>query len=368
MPSAAAARSSRPWAASASRSRRSAALGPAATRLVNHSRLGEALLELNDPPIRALFVAANNPAVTCPDAGTVRRALSRDDLFTVVHDPFLSDTARYADLVLPATTYLESEDLFRAYGTYYVQFAPRAVPPQGEAWSNRPARPGAGAAPRRQGRRLLHDHRRARPPAFVGATGPAAGVDPDTLRTAGPVKIDPYPDGQRFRTPSGKLEFYSASARRPGPARPCPTGARTPRRRRSAGAGRCASSPRPATSRATRPSRASRRSGGAKGAPVVVLHPDDAGAAGSGPTTASSSSTTGAGSACASACRDEVAPGVALVPGQRPAGEALAGTINMLCSDRLSRPRRGRDLPEHLPRRPPPGSDFDFLTIHNPTA
>ena len=56
------------------------------------------------------------PAVTCPDAAAVRRALARDDLFTVVHDPFLSDTARYADLVLPATTYLETEDLFRAYG------------------------------------------------------------------------------------------------------------------------------------------------------------------------------------------------------------------------------------------------------------
>ena len=110
--------------------------GPAETRTVNHLRLGEALLELADPPIRALFVAANNPAVTCPDAGKVRRGLARDDLFTVVHDPFLSVTARYADIVLPAATYLETEDLYRAYGTYYLQYAPAAVPPQGEAWSN----------------------------------------------------------------------------------------------------------------------------------------------------------------------------------------------------------------------------------------
>ena len=66
---------------------------------------------MKDPPIRALFVAANNPAVTCPDAQAVRRGLAREDLFTVVHDPFLSDTARYADLVLPAATYLETEDL-----------------------------------------------------------------------------------------------------------------------------------------------------------------------------------------------------------------------------------------------------------------
>src|SRR5207244_10069965 len=80
--------------------------------------------------------AANNPAVTCPDAGKVRRGLARDDLFTVVHDPFLSVTARYADIVLPAATYLETEDLYRAYGTYYLQYAPPAVAPQGEAWSN----------------------------------------------------------------------------------------------------------------------------------------------------------------------------------------------------------------------------------------
>src|SRR5262249_47965562 len=67
--------------------------GPATTRMVNHTKLADALLTLADPPIRALFVSANNPAVTCPDAAAMRRGLSRDDLFTVVHDPFLSDTA-----------------------------------------------------------------------------------------------------------------------------------------------------------------------------------------------------------------------------------------------------------------------------------
>src|SRR5262249_27917407 len=112
------------------------ASSPAEARLVNHNRLGDALLRLDRPPIKALFVAANNPAVTCPDAGAVRRGLLREDLFTVVHDPFLSDTARYADLVLPATTYLETEDVLRAYGTYYLQLLHPAVPPQGEAWSN----------------------------------------------------------------------------------------------------------------------------------------------------------------------------------------------------------------------------------------
>src|SRR5947207_12930457 len=110
--------------------------GPDATRLVNHLRLADALPTMTDPPLRALFIAANNPAVTCPDAGKVRRGLLRDDLFTVVHDPFLTVTARYADIVLPATTYLETEDLYRAYGAYWLQYAPAAVAPQEEARSN----------------------------------------------------------------------------------------------------------------------------------------------------------------------------------------------------------------------------------------
>ena len=62
--------------------------GPDVTRTINHLRLGHALLEMTDPPIRSLLVASNNPAVTCPDAGKVRRGLAREDLFTVVHDPF----------------------------------------------------------------------------------------------------------------------------------------------------------------------------------------------------------------------------------------------------------------------------------------
>ena len=169
------------------------------------------------------------------------------------------------------------------------------------------------------------------------------------------VKIDPYPDGQRFKTPSGKLEFYSETLAAQG-LPPMPDWQRgSPRRRRSAGAGRCASSPRPATSRATRPSRGTLRSGGARASPIVRAAPGRRRAA-RGLRADDGVELFNERGRVAMRLRvsDEVSPGVALVPGQRPAGEAVSGTINLLCGDRLSRSRRGRDLPEHLPRRPPP--------------
>src|ERR1700749_3047145 len=172
-------------------------------------------MKLTGRPIRALFIAANNPAVTCPDVTETRRGLARDDLFTVVHDPFLTVTTRYADIVLPAATYLETEDFFRAYGTYYMQYSHRAVPPQGEAWSN------LKLAQELAARMVLTDpvFQMSQPEIlrelFRGATGALADVDPDTLRDAGPIKVAP-PVGQEFRTPSGKLEFYSQSLEQQG--------------------------------------------------------------------------------------------------------------------------------------------------------
>jgi anaerobic selenocysteine-containing dehydrogenase len=309
--------------------------GPAATRLVNHARLGQALLELRDPPIRALLVAANNPAVTCPDAATVRRALQREDLFTVVHDPFLTDTARYADLVLPAATYLETEDLYRAYGAYYVQFGRQAVTPQGEAWSNRRlAQELARRLDLRDAVFSMTTEELVRA-AFVGATGPARGLDPDRLRAGAPVKVDPYPDGQRFATPSGKLEFYSAALAAQGlPPMPdwrddeeeAALARRWPLRLLTA----------PGYFQSHT---AFSGNGGLRrreGPPVAVLHPEDA--AGRGLTAGDRIELFNGRGAFGAILRvsDEVPPGVALVPGQRPAGEAVSGTVNLLCGDRFT--------------------------------
>jgi anaerobic selenocysteine-containing dehydrogenase len=83
------------------------------TRVVNMNRLGWALTEMDNPPVKVLFVYNCNPAVTLPDQNRVLKGLARKDLYTVVFDQVLTDTARYADLVLPATTFLESRDIAR---------------------------------------------------------------------------------------------------------------------------------------------------------------------------------------------------------------------------------------------------------------
>lgn len=112
--------------------------GPCKTppRTLNMSELGRLLEEVRDPPIRALYVYDCNPVATAPDQGRVIRNLARDDLFTVVHEQVHTDTVDYADVVLPATTFLEHREIIRSYGGYLVQWAEPAIPPVGESRSN----------------------------------------------------------------------------------------------------------------------------------------------------------------------------------------------------------------------------------------
>jgi anaerobic selenocysteine-containing dehydrogenase len=105
-------------------------------RILNMVELGRALNDVDDPPVFGLFVYNSNPAAVAPHQSEVIRGLRREDLFTVVLDHFCTDTACYADLLLPATTFLEHTDLYLAYGHYYLQLARPAVPPPGEAKSN----------------------------------------------------------------------------------------------------------------------------------------------------------------------------------------------------------------------------------------
>ncbi len=105
-------------------------------RLVNMSLLGQALTTLENPPIQAIVVYNSNPAAIAPDQNAVLRGLRREDLFTVVLEQFQTDTADYADILLPATTFLEHTDLYLAYGHYHLQLARPALSAPGEAKSN----------------------------------------------------------------------------------------------------------------------------------------------------------------------------------------------------------------------------------------
>ena len=111
-------------------------LEPRPARLVNMTRLGHALTELDGPPVKALVVYNSNPAAIAPNQNTVLGGLRRPDLFTVVLEQFRTDTADHADILLPATTFLEHTDLYLAYGHYHLQLARPAVAPPGEAKSN----------------------------------------------------------------------------------------------------------------------------------------------------------------------------------------------------------------------------------------
>ncbi|MBB5344607.1 molybdopterin-containing oxidoreductase family protein [Tunturibacter empetritectus] len=110
-------------------------------RVVNMSQLGQALTRLgNDaadgPGVKALFVYNSNPAAVAPNQNDVLRGMKRDDLFTVVHEQFFTDTADYADVLLPAPTFLEVKDVQGAYGHLFAQVSNRAIAPLGEARSN----------------------------------------------------------------------------------------------------------------------------------------------------------------------------------------------------------------------------------------
>jgi molybdopterin guanine dinucleotide-containing S/N-oxide reductase-like protein len=105
-------------------------------RSINMTELGKALTEVNDPPVKAMVVYNSNPAAICPEHNLVVRGLRREDLFTVVHEQFFTDTTDYADILLPATTFFEQKDLVKAYGHLYLQVSQQAIDPLGECKSN----------------------------------------------------------------------------------------------------------------------------------------------------------------------------------------------------------------------------------------
>jgi molybdopterin guanine dinucleotide-containing S/N-oxide reductase-like protein len=211
-------------------------------RLVNMCELGHALNEMgkdrdqgsgvrdqraNDsgPAVHALFVYNSNPAAVAPNQNAVLRGMAREDLFTVVHDLFFTDTTDYADFILPATTFLEHTDIQGAYGHYFVQLSKQAIEPLGEARSNVWL---FGQLAQRMGfsEPCFRDtpEEIIRQALAIGEDGHSANagmehITFDDLEREGhiPLAIHRDPEDQPFlpytrgpfATPSGKIEFYS---------------------------------------------------------------------------------------------------------------------------------------------------------------
>jgi len=190
-------------------------------RTINMSTIGDALLEADDPPIRALFVYNSNPVAVAPDSSKVVAGFSREDLFCVVHDVFLTDTADYADIVLPATTQLEHLDVHSSYGHLYALANNPAIAPLGEAKPNTEVFRLLAARMGFDEPCFAESDDSMAANAFVADHPRTAGIDWTRLKTHGwqrlnvPSPYAPFAQGN-FPTPSGKCEFYSESLRRQG--------------------------------------------------------------------------------------------------------------------------------------------------------
>ena len=142
------------------------------TRLVNMNHLGRALTEYTDPPVEMLFVYNCNPLATMPDQNRVLEGLKRENLFTVVYEQVFTDTARYADVLLPATTFLENYDIVKSYGPITLQLVRPVIEPVGEARAERGGVFGSGVAARDRRSRGGNGHAAAhRQPIAWAAVG-----------------------------------------------------------------------------------------------------------------------------------------------------------------------------------------------------
>jgi anaerobic selenocysteine-containing dehydrogenase len=190
-------------------------LGGRKPRVVNHARIGEALTAAA-PPVKAVIVYNNNPVAVCPDSDQVLAGFRREDLYCVVMDSFMTDTADYADLVLPATTQLEHYDVHKSYGHLYALANNPAIAPVGESLPNAEvfrrlaARMGFGEP-------CFRDSDEDICRTALASTQPRMrGIDWEEMKRSGwqrldvPARFAPFAAGG-FPTPSGKCEFYSAA-------------------------------------------------------------------------------------------------------------------------------------------------------------
>ncbi|HYL42867.1 MAG TPA: molybdopterin oxidoreductase family protein [Ktedonobacteraceae bacterium] len=194
---------------------------PPAPRTLNMNRLGAILTGEADPPVYSLYVYNANPAASAPNAGKIAAGLIREDLFTVVHELFVTETARYADILLPATSQLEQVDLHKAYGHLSLQYNTPAIAPRGEARSNWDVMRTLASALGFNERWLQEDAAEVIH-GVLEATAQGSpllkGISLERLQAEGSISLSIPPDqrvpfaGGIFHTPSGKVELYSEQA------------------------------------------------------------------------------------------------------------------------------------------------------------
>jgi anaerobic selenocysteine-containing dehydrogenase len=201
---------------------------PPGTRTINILDVSSALLDPKlDPPINALFIYNHNPLIVHPDQNRMRRALARDDLFTVGIEVAMTDSMAYADVILPACTHFEHDDLYAAYGQQYLQRAAPVIPPVGESLPNTEifrrlaARFGYAEPDFRASDAELMDS------AVDGRDARLKGMRPSALPTDGALRMEFGGEepllfhNVQLTTPSGRIELRSeALARKYGAALP----------------------------------------------------------------------------------------------------------------------------------------------------
>lgn len=186
-------------------------LCPNGTRMVNMVELGDALTRLENPPIKLLYNFMSNPATVAPQSALVHKGLKRNDLFLVVHELFMTDTALFADIILPAASFFEMTDIYRAYGHNYVRLARPVIPPVGQSRTNLAIfQELAECMGFEEEVFSLSEEELIR--GFLQEEHPSLkGFDHEAFWQEKAVRLNipanPYAEG--FNTPSGKVELFS---------------------------------------------------------------------------------------------------------------------------------------------------------------
>lgn len=180
-----------------------------AKRLMPMIKLGEMLINPEGTKVHSLYIFSSNPAITAPDQNVVRRGLMRDDLFTVVHERFFTDTCKYADIILPATTSVEHDDIYNSYGHYTIGTGYKLIDPVGESRSNWQV---IAELAKRMGLEdaFFNLSERELIEQIVHTSSRISKRDQELILNGEPVEMT-VPESYKmdFKTPSGKIELYN---------------------------------------------------------------------------------------------------------------------------------------------------------------